>query len=114
MDAAKLAKLLYDNWESLQGIVYQIRLSSQPTSTAATPDFDLADRGEFGQRPALVIHWGRAPGRELAGEPTADSKLEKLKKWANEAKLAKAPMEGEIDLRSIRALSAMRNGRLIR
>ena len=38
-DAAKLAELLYEDWNSLHAVLYQIERSSQPTSNSISPDF---------------------------------------------------------------------------
>lgn len=105
VDAAKLAELLCPDWTTLKEYLFQIQLSSKPTSTTATPDFDILGRPELGITPGLVIHWGRAPGKELAGEPTAKAKLVQLKELLNSAS-SEHPLLGEFDLRTVRARTA--------
>lgn len=114
-DAAKIAELLYKDWSSLKEVLYQVELSSQSTSTARAGDFDIRGRPNLGpDPPGLLIHWGRAPGKEQVGEPTAKAKLEKLKQWVNEAKLNGRLPIGEIDLRSVRALQASKANSIVR
>ncbi len=61
--AAQLAATLSEFWADLK--LYQIELSDNPAQTISAADFDLVDRdGSF------RVHWGRAPGQELAGEPS--------------------------------------------
>lgn len=104
-DAAKLAELLCQDWASLKSVLYQIELSSQPTTTQ---DFDIRGRPDIGPvPPGLLVHWGRAPGKELAMEPTAAEKLAILKKRINESKLTGHQLLGVIDLRSTTSLRNM-------
>lgn len=99
-DAAKLAELLHDDWETLGQIVYRIVRSSEPTSSAMSVDFDIVGYGDD----PLVVHWGRAPGKEQAGEPSAQAKINKLKEWFRQAKVEGYVPVSEIDLRSMRLL----------
>jgi hypothetical protein len=105
--SAKIAELLYEEWDTLKDVIYQVELSSQPSSTSMAADFDVRGRPDLGPTPpGLLIHWGRAPGHEQAGEPTAKAKLTKLKQWVDDARMTGQLPIGEIDLRSIRALQA--------
>ena len=104
-DAAKIAELLYRDWQALGDVLYQVERSSQPTSTTLAADFDITGRPDTAAQ-QLVIHWGRAPGEEQAGEPTAKAKLVKLKEWVNDAKLRGQFPAREIDLRSVRVMQA--------
>ena len=102
-DAAKLAALLCEDWDNLKSVLYQIEKSSQPTTSQDKPDFDIRGRPDLGPTPpGLLIHWGRAPGREMSGEPTAAAKLARLKKWINEMKLSGRKPLGVLDLRDTR------------
>lgn len=106
-EAAKIAELLYEEWDSLKDVIYQVELSSHPSSTSMAADFDIRGRPDLGPTPpGLLVHWGRAPGHEQAGEPTAKAKLAKLKQWVDDARMSGQLPIGEIDLRSIRALQA--------
>ena len=97
--AAKLAEILHADWDHFGDVLVRIERSSQPTSTTAAADFDIVGRSRPGH-PPLVVHWGRAPGEEQVGEPSAVSKLNHLRKWVNEAKIKGYNTVGEIDLRS--------------
>jgi hypothetical protein len=111
-DAAKLAQFLHGEWETLKDSLYQIQLAgpaSPLTTTSMRPEFDILGRPELGREPGLLIHWGRAPGQELAGEPNAAGKLAEIKDWLQEARAAGVPPLGVIDLRSVRALTARRS-----
>lgn len=113
-DAAKLAELLYAEWESLKDVLYQIQLNSRPTSTGTAADFDI--RGRSGVGPEghdLLIHWGRAPGKEQASEPTAKAKFEALRDWVNDARINGLPID-EIDLRTVRLIQAFKPGSMSR
>ena len=112
-DGAKIAELLYEDWDSLRDVLYQIEQSSLPASTSDRADFDIVGRPSGGSR-GLVVHWGCAPGKEQAFEPTAKAKLEKLKELVNEARLSGQLPYGEYDLRSVRALQAARHDPLTR
>jgi len=108
-DAARIAELLYDDWKNLKDVIYQIERSSQPTSTSSAADFDIRGRPDLGPTPpGLLVHWGRAPGKEQAGEPDAKTKLAKLKDWVLQSKASGQLPIGELDLRSVRALQASR------
>ena len=105
VDAAKLASVLESDWQTLGPVIYQIELNGTPTLASAAPEFDLVGRPDH---PDLLIHWGRAPGKELAGEPNAATKLEKLKELVAESQQqGEGTLRGRVDLRSVRALSAM-------
>ena len=101
--AARIAEILHGDWDNLKEFLHRVERSSQPTSNADTPDFDL--RGLPGPEggPGLVIHWGRAPGDEQAVEPTAKAKLKKLQQWLNDFKMTGVTLD-EIDLRSNRSM----------
>lgn len=107
-DAAKIAKLLYDEWDIFKDVVYQIQRSSQSTSTSSSGDFDIRSRPRPGAPSSgLLVHWGRAPGKEQAGEPSANAKLAKLKELVLRSKSTTRAVGGEIDLRSIRDLQTI-------
>ena len=107
IDAARIAKLLYHDWEELGEVLYEIRLGTQPLSASSSADFDI--RGRPGTpHEGLLFHWGRAPGNEQVGEPNAESKLANLRRWVTDAKLATHPVRREIDLR--KTFSGVRTG----
>lgn len=104
-DAAKIAELLYKDWEQLRDVLYQVERSSLDTSTSNAADFDIRSRpGKDGV--GLIVRWGRAPGKEQVGEPTATAKLAELKKWVSDAKLTGQIPRVPIDLRSVKDLQA--------
>jgi len=103
--AAKIAEVLHADWANLKDVLHRIERSSQPTSTSDKTDFDIIGKPSAKSgHPMLIVHWGRAPGEEQAGEPTAKSKLKRLKEWVNDAKLSGYAPVGEIDLRSVRSM----------
>lgn len=109
-DAAKIAEVLYEDWDTLKDVIYQVELSAQSSSMSMNGDFDVRGRPDLGPRPpGLLIHWGRAPGHEQAGEPTAKAKLAKLKQWVNDARMTGRLPIGEIDLRSVKALQSAKS-----
>jgi len=111
VEAAKLAEFLQADWPTLRHVLYQIQLNSQPTSTVSSPKFVILGRPHPGGEPDLLVHWGRAPGKESAGEPSAKVKLAKIKDWLADPQRGGSPLTGEIDVSSIRAISAMTTGR---
>ena len=111
VDAAKLAEFLQADWAALRNVLDQIQLNRQPTSTVSSPKFVILGRPQPGGKPSLIVHWGRAPGKESAGEPSAQTKLAKIKDWLADAQRSGSPRTGDIDVSSIRALSAMTTGR---
>lgn len=80
-EGAALAAVIGPEWRSL-GLV-EVRPVGEPRSRA----WDLVGEG------GLVIHFGSAPGHELAGEPTAAMKVARLRALTGDAKPG-----GEIDL----------------
>ena len=114
-DAAKIAEVLFAEWDVLGNVIYQIELSSQPFSMSNHADFDIRGRPDLGEDPpGLIIRWGRAPGKEHPQEPTAKAKLQKLKQWVQDVKASDLRPIGEIDLRSIRALQASKMKTIVR
>ncbi len=110
-DAAKIAEVLYSEWESLKEVLFQVELSNQPFAMSEHAEFIIRGRPDMGPTPpGLLIRWGRAPGKEQTGEPTAKAKLAKLKQFVEEARASDRLPIGDIDLRSLRALQASKRG----
>ena len=107
LGAAQIAGLLYEDWENISQLVFQIELTTQPSGMGTEPEYDLVARPELSSNgQPIVIRWGHAPGKEGQGEPTAEAKLNMLEAWVHEAKMRNRLPVPEIDLRTHRALQA--------
>ena len=101
--AAKIAEVLHEDWESLKDVLHRVERSSVPTSMTDQPDFDIRGLPLADGSPGLIVHWGRAPGDELAIEPSAKMKLKRLQQWINDIKVTGVLPAQEIDLRTNRS-----------
>ena len=104
---AVIASLLQDiDWQDV-GIYRVVAISEQDNPTRSEFRYDLLTRNQ--QR----IHWGRAPGSELQGEPTAEIKISRLVQYVQEHGALNGNQESRvIDLReeSLERLSQVQDG----
>jgi hypothetical protein len=83
--ACRIAELLVDSWSN-SPLFCIVALPLAPGATSAEARYELATRGE------RRLVWGRAPGKELAGELSPNLKVEKL--WS----ALRSPGKETIDL----------------
>jgi len=94
---AAVAAVLTAHWHRLK--LYRIVATSGPqrNPSAAEPCYELHTRD------GSCVIWGRAPGRESSGEPSAVEKVERLAKYVDRSgPLDTGGRSVEIDLRQIR------------